>query len=53
VGGIDCDGGQPALGRWIHLVGTYDGRTARLFEDGKLVGEKTGAANTAPWRATL
>jgi hypothetical protein len=22
VGGIDCDGGQPATGQWTHLVGT-------------------------------
>jgi hypothetical protein len=53
VGRIDCDGGQPALGRWIHLVGSYDGRTARLFEDGKLIAEKSGAANTAPWTGHL
>jgi len=46
VGGIDCDGGTPALGRWIHLVGTFDGKTARLFQDGALVAEKVGAANT-------
>jgi hypothetical protein len=53
VGGIDCDGGRPPLGRWIHLVGTYDGRTARLFENGKLIGEKAGAANTAGWPGEL
>ena len=46
VSGIDCDGGAPALGRWIHLVGTFDGKTARLFQDGALVAEKTGTANT-------
>ena len=25
VGGLDCDGGQPAVGRWIHVVATFDG----------------------------
>jgi hypothetical protein len=53
VGGIDCDGGQPALGRWVYLVGVYDGQAARLFEDGKLIAEKAGAANTAPWPGAL
>ena len=53
VGGIDCDGGQPPVGPWVHLVGTYDGRTARLFASGKLIGEKPGAANTAGWPGEL
>jgi hypothetical protein len=53
VGGIDCDGGQPPVGRWVHLVGTYDGRTARLYEDGKLLTEIPGAANTASWPGDL
>ncbi|MGO8752466.1 MAG: LamG-like jellyroll fold domain-containing protein [Thermoguttaceae bacterium] len=49
VGGIDCDGGQPPVGRWVHLVGTYDGRSARLFQDGVGVAERPGAAIAAPW----
>ena len=53
VGGIDCDGGKPTTGRWIHMLGTYDGRTARLFEDGRLVGEKAGQVNRAPWSGPL
>jgi len=28
-----------SAGRWAHLAGTYDGRTARLFGDGKPVAE--------------
>jgi len=53
VGGIDCDGGQPAPGRWTHFVGTYDGETVRLFQDGRQVAEKTGAAILAPWKGPL
>lgn len=49
VAGIDCDGGRPTLRQWVHVVGTFDGSTARLFEDGKLVAEKTGALNRTPW----
>jgi len=53
VGGVDCDGGQPAEGRWIHLVGTYDGATLRLFQDGQLVAEQPGPFNTAPFPGDL
>ncbi len=53
VGGIDCDGGKPAVSRWTHLVGTYDGQTCRLFQDGKQVAEQRGAAIQAPWRRPL
>ena len=53
VGGLDCDGGRPAPGRWIHVVGTCDGQTARLFEDGKQVAEKIGAVNAAPFAGAL
>ena len=53
VGGIDCDGGRPATGRWTHLVGTFDGQTARLHQDSKLVATQTGAANRGPWKGPL
>ncbi|MCY3023756.1 MAG: hypothetical protein NTW87_32650, partial [Planctomycetota bacterium] len=53
VGGMDCDGGQPAPGRWIHLVGTFDGHTARLFENGKQVAERGGTANLGSWPGAL
>lgn len=53
VGGIDCDGGKPAVGRWIHLVGTYDGTTARLFEDGVPVAEAKGVARSEAWNGPL
>jgi len=53
VGGIDCDGGKPAPGRWTHLVGTFDGRTCRLFQDGRLVAEKAGSALHTPWKRPL
>lgn len=53
VAGIDCDGGQSAVGRWIHLVGTFDGRLARLFQDGAQVAERAGKANATPWPGEL
>jgi len=53
VGGIDCDGGKPAPGRWTHLVGTFDGRKARLFQDGRLVAEREGDAIRTPWKGDL
>ena len=49
VAGIDCDGGRPPLGRWVHLVGTFDGHTARLFQDGELIAEKTGNVIRTRW----
>ncbi|MBM4034631.1 MAG: hypothetical protein FJ291_23045 [Planctomycetes bacterium] len=53
VGGIDCDGGRPEPGKWLHVVGTYDGQTARLYQDGRLIAEKAGAAILARWRGPL
>lgn len=34
------DGLPPATGRWVLLVGTYDGSTFRLYVDGVLIGEQ-------------
>ncbi len=53
AGGLDCDGGKPETGRWMHVAGTFDGRTLRLFQDGKPVAERTGAVNPAPWQGEL
>ncbi len=53
VGGINCDGGSPAVGSWIHVVATFDGENARLFENGRLVAQQTGAFNTAIWPGDL
>ncbi len=53
VGGIDCDGGKPVPGRWAHFVGTFDGSVARLYQDGRLVAEKAGAAIRTPWKGPL
>ena len=53
VGGIDCDGGQPAVGRRMHVVGVYDGHALRLFQDGVQVAEKFGQPNTAIWPGDL
>ncbi|MDY0167726.1 MAG: LamG-like jellyroll fold domain-containing protein [Thermoguttaceae bacterium] len=53
VGGLDCDGGTPEPGRWMHVAGTFDGQTARLFQDGKLVAERAGPVNTTAWQGDL
>jgi hypothetical protein len=53
VGGVDCDGGRPEAKRWLHVVATYDGRTARLFQDGQPVAEATGTFVTAPYAGEL
>ena len=53
VGGIDCDGGKPAVGKWTHLVCTYDGRAARVFQDGQLVAEKPGSPIRTVWTGRL
>ncbi|MDP6538338.1 MAG: hypothetical protein QF903_04380 [Planctomycetota bacterium] len=40
-----------ALGRWYHVVGTYDGARLRLFVDGELQGEssaQSGAVRYSP-----
>jgi sucrose-6-phosphate hydrolase SacC (GH32 family) len=34
-------------GRWVHLAGTFDGETARLYIDGKLAGESETQEDTA------
>lgn len=53
VGGIDCDGGRPVTDRPTRLTGTFDGRTARLYQDGKLVAEKQGSPILMPWNGPL
>jgi hypothetical protein len=53
VGGVDCDGGKVSVGQWTHLVGTYDGHTTRLYQDGQLVAQQTGSFVTAPWPGEL
>jgi len=50
VGGVDCDGGRPALGRWTHLIGIFDGQKARLYQDGKLVATNACDPIRTPWR---
>gem|GEM_PF-258647 len=53
VGGVDCDGGQPKIGEWLHVVGTYDGETLRLYENGKFIAEKPAVVNKNPWTKNL
>jgi hypothetical protein len=53
VGGVDCDGGKPVVGQWMHLAGISDGQTLRLFQDGKLIAERTAAVAKTKWPGPL
>ncbi len=50
---ISCDGGQPVVGRWVHLVGTFTGSHASLYQDGKLVASVPCEPNGVPWTGPL
>ena len=57
------DGGQPYIGVWTHIAGTWDGSVMRIYRDGILSGESTftgqiaianndlyiGVLNPIPW----
>ena len=53
VGGAGCDGGKSTPGRWTHLAATFDGRVARLYQDGKQVGSQTCRPANATWPGPL
>jgi len=53
VGGLNCDGGTPALGEWTHLLATCDGQRARLFQNGVEVASERGMANRTLWSGSL
>jgi hypothetical protein len=53
VGGVDCDGGKPVKGKWLHMCAVYDGKAARLFQDGVQIAEKAGSFNQAPFGGEL
>jgi len=50
---ISCDGGHPVVGRWVHLVGTFDGRRACLYQDAKLIAQVDCYPNRALWSGPL
>ena len=53
IGGVDCDGGTPTVGQWRHMTATYDGQTARLYENGRMIAEASGSASLTPWTKSL
>jgi hypothetical protein len=53
VAPFSCDGGRGAVGRWTHLVGTYSGTTATLYQDGQQVASIDCYPNRAPWPGPL
>ena len=53
LGGVSCDGGRGAVGRWVHLVGTFNGTRACLYQDGKQVASVDCSANRTPFSGPL
>jgi hypothetical protein len=39
LSGVSCDGGNPPVGEWLRVVGVYDGKKARIYENGRQVAE--------------
>ena len=50
---VSCDGGRPVVGRPTQIVGTFDGKKASLYQDGKLVREVDCYPNYAAWPGPL
>ncbi|MHC4495681.1 MAG: LamG-like jellyroll fold domain-containing protein, partial [Planctomycetota bacterium] len=53
LGGVDCDGGTVPVKKWVHLIGTYHGEKARLFQDGKQISSVQCYPNDTPWEGPL
>jgi hypothetical protein len=53
LGGLDCDGGKTTTNQWVHLAATFDGKTARLYENGVQVSEVKGDVRTGVWPGEL
>lgn len=53
VGGVSCDGGKAIANVWVHLVGTFDGRRAQLYQSGRLVADTPCVPNRTPWTGPL
>jgi len=53
IGGVSCDGGKSVVGDWVHLVGTFDGRRAWLYQNGRPVADVPCVPNRAPWTGPL
>ena len=50
---VSCDGGKPVVGRPTHIVGTFDGKKATLYQDGKPVRQVDCYPNYAAWSKPL
>jgi len=53
LAGTDCDGGTVTQNKWIHLIGTFDGLNATLYQDGQKVASIPCNPNPAPWAQDL
>ncbi|MDD3470637.1 MAG: hypothetical protein PHE53_11765 [Thermoguttaceae bacterium] len=52
-GKLDCDGGVPVMGEWIELTATVERESngygrLRLYQNGKLIAEKSGVISDTP-----
>jgi len=53
IGGVSCDGGTPPVGQWTHVVATFDGHRARVFQNGVKVADCDCLPDRAPWQGPL
>lgn len=53
LAGVNCDGGKVAAGKWMHLIATFDGRRATLYQDGRRVASVACQATPAAWSGPL
>lgn len=53
LGGVSCDGGSPVVGQWVHLTSVFDGRRAKLYQDGRLVADVPCQPNREAWTGPL
>lgn len=53
LGGANCDGGNVPVGRWFHIVATFDGKRACVYEDGKQIASVPCAPSLDPYPGPL
>ncbi len=53
LGGVNCDGGKVPVGRWFHVAATYDGKHARVYQDGEQVASTPCAPALDPYPGPL
>jgi hypothetical protein len=49
LGGVSCDGGTIAPGKWLRVLLTFDGTTACVYQDGNKAGEAAVTGDILPY----